>query len=110
MKNILIMGIGRAGKTTLSEMIKNKYPNYNLVHSDSIKWALIRAAGKEKYYRTNIKEQKEFAWWIYRYVFFDEKPNFKGKSKLAWILVEPILTKSKNKSNLNQNETISKPN
>lgn len=60
MKNILIMGIGRAGKTTLSEMIKNKYPNYNLVHSDSIKWALIRAAGKEKYYRTNIKEQKEF--------------------------------------------------
>lgn len=60
MKNILIMGIGRAGKTTLSEMIKNKYPNYNLVHSDSIKWALIRAAGKEEYYRTNIKEQKEF--------------------------------------------------
>ena len=28
MKNILIMGIGRAGKTTLSEMIKNKYHRY----------------------------------------------------------------------------------
>lgn len=25
MKNILIMGIGRAGKTTLSKMIKDKY-------------------------------------------------------------------------------------
>lgn len=60
MKNILIMGIGRAGKTTLSEMIKEKHPEYNLIHSDSIKWAMIRAAGKEEYYRTNIKEQHEF--------------------------------------------------
>ena len=30
MKNILIMGIGRAGKTTLSKMIKDKYNSYNL--------------------------------------------------------------------------------
>lgn len=28
MKNIIIMGIGRAGKTTLSNMIKNKYTCY----------------------------------------------------------------------------------
>lgn len=60
MKNILIMGIGRAGKTTLSNMIKEKYNNYSLIHSDSIKWALIRAAGKESYYNKNVKEQKEF--------------------------------------------------
>lgn len=60
MQNILIMGIGRAGKTTLSNMIKEKYNNYSLIHSDSIKWALIRAAGKESYYREHIKEQKEF--------------------------------------------------
>ena len=43
MKNILIMGIGRAGKTTLSLKIKDKYNNYNLIHSDSLKWAIIRA-------------------------------------------------------------------
>ena len=60
MKNIIIMGIGRAGKTTLSEMIKQKYREYNLIHSDSIKWALIDAAGKTEYYTKNIKEQKEF--------------------------------------------------
>ncbi len=60
MKNILIMGIGRAGKTTLSNMIKQKYNNYSLIHSDSIKWALIRAEGKENYYRENIKAQKEY--------------------------------------------------
>lgn len=28
MKNILIMWIGRAGKTTLSKMIKDKYNSY----------------------------------------------------------------------------------
>lgn len=60
MKNILIMGIGRAGKTTLSEMLKDKYNNYSLVHSDSLKWAMIRAEDKEKYYRTNVDKQKEF--------------------------------------------------
>ena len=48
------------------------------------------------------KEQKEFLLAIIRYVFYDEIPNFKGKMKLAWVLVEPILTKSKNKSNSNQ--------
>lgn len=60
MQNILIMGIGRAGKTTLSNRIKEKYNNYSLIHSDSIKWGIIRASGKEDYYRKNIKEQKEF--------------------------------------------------
>lgn len=60
MKNILIMGIGRAGKTTLSEMLKDKYNNYNLIHSDSLKWAMIRAEDKEKFYRTNVDKQKEF--------------------------------------------------
>lgn len=60
LKNILIMGIDRAGKTTLSEMLKDKYKSYSLIHSDSLKWAMIRAKGKEKYYRTNVDKQKEF--------------------------------------------------
>lgn len=60
MKNILIMGIGRAGKTTLSKMIKEKYTNYNLIHSDSLKWAMIRAEDKEEYFRKNVDKQKEF--------------------------------------------------
>lgn len=60
MKNILIMGIGRAGKSTLSEMIKDKWNSYNLLHSDSLKWAIIRAEGKEDYYRKNVDMQKEY--------------------------------------------------
>lgn len=60
MKNILIMGIGRTGKTTLSEMLKDKYNNYSLIHSDFLKWALIRAENKENYYRTHVDRQNEF--------------------------------------------------
>lgn len=60
MKNILIMGIGRAGKTTLSKMLKDKVNSYNLIHSDSLKWAMIRAKDEEQYYRKNVDKQKEF--------------------------------------------------
>lgn len=60
MKNVLIIGIGRAGKTTLSRMIKDKINSYNLIHSDSLKWAMIRAKDKEEYYRANVDEQKKF--------------------------------------------------
>lgn len=60
MKNILIMGIGRSGKTTLSNMIKNNVNSYNLIHSDSLKWAMIRSIGKEEYYRQNVEKQKDF--------------------------------------------------
>ncbi len=48
-ENILIMGIGRAGKTTLSKIIKDKIDSYNLIHSDALKWAMIRTKNKEKY-------------------------------------------------------------
>ena len=60
MKNIIIMGTGRAGKTTTSKMLKEKYKEYNLLHSDSVKWGIIRGQGKEEYYETHIDEQKKF--------------------------------------------------
>lgn len=60
MKNIIIMGIGRAGKTTLSNMIKDKWNSYNIIRGDSLKWAIIRAKGEEEYYLKNIDAQKEY--------------------------------------------------
>ena len=60
MKNILIIGVARAGKTTLSNMIKDKYNQYNLIHSDSIVWGMIRGSGKEEYFVKNIKGRKEW--------------------------------------------------
>ncbi|WP_341347129.1 hypothetical protein [Paenibacillus sp. FSL H3-0469] len=60
MKSVLILGVGRAGKTTLAGMLKAKLPEFNLSHSDDLKWAMIRGEGREGYFRNNIKEQKEF--------------------------------------------------
>ena len=58
MKNIVIIGVGRAGKTTLSNMIKDKWNQYNLIHSDSIKWGIIRGKDEEPYYRKILKHRK----------------------------------------------------
>lgn len=60
MKNILIMGVGRAGKTTLAKMIKRRLNVYSVIHSDGIKWGVIRGEGKEDYYRSNLKAQASF--------------------------------------------------
>ena len=60
MKNILIVGCGRSGKTTLSKMINDKYNNYNILHSDDLKWAMIRADNKENYYMEHVDKQNEF--------------------------------------------------
>lgn len=60
MKNIIIMGVGRAGKTTLSKLIKAKYPEYDLIHSDNLKWAIIRANNKEPEFRADIQAQMDW--------------------------------------------------
>ena len=42
-------------------MIKDKYINYDLIHSDALKWAMIRAENKEEFYRENVDKQKELS-------------------------------------------------
>lgn len=37
MQNIIILGVARSGKTTLARMIKQKYPNYNIIDGDCIR-------------------------------------------------------------------------
>lgn len=39
MKNIAIFGSSRSGKSTLSKMISQKYPNYHIIIGDDIRWA-----------------------------------------------------------------------
>lgn len=60
MKNIIIMGVGRSGKTTLSKMIKRACPQYDVIHADAIKWGIIRALGKETEFKKNIEKQMEW--------------------------------------------------
>ncbi len=59
MKNIVIIGVGRAGKTTLSNMIKDKWNQYNLIHSDSIKWGIIRGKGEENLITEKILKHRK---------------------------------------------------
>ncbi len=47
MKNIFILGAGRAGKSTLSRKVKEKYPLYNLVHSDAIRVGMTTNIAKK---------------------------------------------------------------
>lgn len=37
MKNLVILGVARSGKTTLSRMIANKYKNYQVINGDCIR-------------------------------------------------------------------------
>ena len=59
MKNVLIIGVARAVKTTLGNMIKDEFNQYNIIHADSIIWGIIRGTGREEYYTKNIKARKE---------------------------------------------------
>lgn len=53
------MGVARAGKTTLSRMIKDQFNQYNVIHADSIVWGIIRGTGKEEYYTRNVMARKQ---------------------------------------------------
>lgn len=57
MKNILILGVGRAGKSTLSRMLKEKFPQYDLIHTDSIRNAILYNID-QKYIDTFVNYQE----------------------------------------------------
>lgn len=40
MKNIMVLGICRTGKTTFSRMIQKEFPNYQIIEVDTIISAL----------------------------------------------------------------------
>lgn len=47
---------------------------------------------------------------ILEYVFEDKKPKFKGIKKTIWVLIEPNLNKSKNRSNPNSGAPLGNKN
>lgn len=59
MKNILILGIPRAGKSTLSKMIAKKYNNYITIDTDSIRDAFQHALPSTKINKYNGKGMKD---------------------------------------------------
>ncbi len=57
-KLILILGPGRTGKTTLARLLRAELPNYNLLHADALRSAIIdqlpgEYSGELLYYEKN---------------------------------------------------------
>lgn len=48
MKHIIIAGSARSGKTTLTAMLKEKFPAYSVFHGDIMREWLIALLGKER--------------------------------------------------------------
>ena len=59
MKNILIFGIPRAGKSTLSKIIAKKYNNYITIDTDSIRDAFQHALPSTEINKYNGKGMKD---------------------------------------------------
>ena len=59
MKNIIITGIPRSGKTTLSKLIKEKYPEYNIISFEAIRNGFIKSQPGLKMGNRNSEARKE---------------------------------------------------
>ena len=61
MKNILILGVGRAGKSTLSRKLKERFPKYDLIHADSIRNGILdNLDGENAKFFINYNENEFF--------------------------------------------------
>lgn len=57
MKNIIIAGSARSGKSSLANIIKKKYPDYAIFHGDDIRNLLISIFGHEKAIKITHSEE-----------------------------------------------------
>ena len=80
MKNIIILGVARAGKTTLARMIKEKYPNYNIINGDCVRNAFEKVLPKEHINHTNgngmVKKFPEFCSKLFEYEIKEQHNHF----------------------------------
>ena len=72
MKNIILIGSSRSGKTTLARMIKEKNDSYNILHGDMIKKAFQSYSGETA---SNLKNNFEYRKFIYDIFYNHAKYN-----------------------------------
>lgn len=72
MKNIILIGPSRSGKTTLARMIKEKNNFYNLLHGDMLKKAFQAYSGEEA---CNLKNDFKYRKLIYDIFYNHTKFN-----------------------------------
>ena len=59
MKNIIIIGIPRSGKSTLAKLIKDKYPKYNQISFEAVRNAFIKTQPELEMDNRNSISRKE---------------------------------------------------
>ena len=72
MKNIILIGSSRSGKTTLARMIKEKNDSYNILHGDMIIKAFQSYSGETA---SNLKNNFEYRKFIYDIFYNHAKYN-----------------------------------
>lgn len=80
MKNIIILGVARSGKTTLARMIKEKYSNYNIIDGDCIRTAFEKVVPELQINHINgkgmIETFPEFCSRLFEYQIKEHKNYF----------------------------------
>ncbi len=103
MKNIIILGIPRAGKTTLSKMIAKKYDNYIPIDTDSIRDAFQYALPKteiNKYKGNGMKD--DFPKFIQQLLYWKSYNN----KEYRYIIDSTDINPSKAKELFDTNENL----
>ena len=75
MKNIMLIGISRTGKSTFANMLKNKYPNYNIINADMIKKAFQQNFDDCSELKNNVNYRK-FVKDFFKFECFYNDNNF----------------------------------
>lgn len=71
MKNVMLIGVSRSGKTTFAKMLKKKYPEYNIIHGDMIKKSFEKNIDNSK----KLKDIKEYRSFIKDYFLYEHTIN-----------------------------------
>ena len=61
MKNIYIIGVARTGKSTLSKLIKEKYPVYNQISFEAIRNGFIESQPDLNMDNRNSEARKKYS-------------------------------------------------
>lgn len=61
MKNVLVLGVGRCGKSTLAMRLALAHPNYHLISLDTIKHGFKTNLSKDELAKFNNYEESHFS-------------------------------------------------
>lgn len=75
MKNIMLIGVSRSGKSTFARMLKEKYPEYNIIHGDMIKKSYEKNIDNSKKLR-EVKEYRNFLKDIFHFEHTRNEMNY----------------------------------